>query len=65
MSVTYLVEINHEAAEPHRNGLSALHASEDPIHQTDLCLFSRHVGANQSHEHNQTDLKNRKQVIKM
>lgn len=40
---TYLIEIYHEGAEAHRDGLSALHAGEDPIHHTNLCLLRRDI----------------------
>lgn len=39
----YLIEIYHEGAEAHRDGLSALHAGEDPIHHTNLCLLRWNV----------------------
>lgn len=43
MCVRYLVEVDHKGAEAHRHRLSALHAGEDPVHQTNLCLLRRHV----------------------
>lgn len=52
----YLVEVYHEGTKPDRNRLPALHAGENPIHQTNLCLLCWHVWANQSHKHDQTHL---------
>ena len=52
----YLVEVDHEGREGHRDGLSGLDTSEDLVHHANLGSFCRHKATNVCQKHNQANL---------